>query len=1030
LPYFFESEQSCDSREEESTIELTLKHQNETNISVICDGQPSHFFDLHLLSLNNDEGITHPPVDPVAYGKAIYQALFPLGTPAQLALEHTLSMISPRLLLVTTDEELDAVPWEYIHGPEGFLIPECHFVRGLPIDQRMTPPELNRGLHIVAVPTNPISAYVESLNIEGEWIRLKEIIDEIPYAITLERTHPPTVERLRRLVSNQRHRVVHFMGHGDQDDTGAILCFEKENGDLDPLTAREFTRRVRGTVFLVTLNACVSATPGATNFSNLAAALVRQQTPYALGMRFNIFDEDARTFSRVFYSELASGSSVEEALHQARLTLARSACSWAIGIPVLYTALSEPASGFFSAEGEPSIKEHRPKLKVSVLPRAEGIFQGRIDELKYLGSDLTGDNRPRIITVHGGGGQGKTALAREAAERFAFAWPGGVWASSLENLPSLSAFVADLALFLDISAQDTLDIETIKHQIFTQLTQRRTLIVLDNAETLIEGIEAKESKAIQLAEFLKQLPSSSVSLLVTSRVQLGWSDEVLHEIGGLLPHEGAALFRQCTPQRANELDMTLARKLSIKLEGHPFSLRLLGAAFNESAISLQSFIDEYEERLMRVENKYVGKEHRHHTLDACIETSVYYLSTHLRSLLSGLWVFHASFSPPMAADIFYPESENPNETLSTMQDSLYTLWRRGLLTRERITFRDGTLEFYHLLPTTRLYVQHQLEQVYAQEVLQERFANICFGLIKMLSQGLDLSGAPIIIAQQAREDFERGATYFSGLQQAYYFLYWSKILHRLGQSQQALKLLEHVKEIAQGQDRSLDLLASNIIAYVLMTIGEDRQAQALFEQTLPFLREIGDQTGEASTLHNMATLYLRARPKQREQALNCFNQALSIRHGTGDKAGEASTLNGLASVCQSMGKQFYQYAFAFFNQALSLLKIVGDKSAEASTLHNLACLLQDMSRFTEAQTKFEESIALNREIANHADEAAALFSMALLLYNHLNLKEDAILRMEQAIEVLLETDLPQDAAGHKIADLQRQLLVMKGEESS
>ena len=257
------------------------------------------------------------------------------------------------------------------------------------------------------------------------------------------------------MVANQRHRVVHFMGHGGQDEqVGAFLCLEKEHGTLDPVTARQFVQRVRGSVFLVTLNACVSATPGPTPFSNLAAALARQKVPYALGMRVSIHDDDARDFSRQFYSELASGVPVEEALFQARLTLASSSRTWAIGVPVLYTALSAPAGGYAALAGTPTIEEHKPPIDAIALPRAEGGFQGRIDELAQLGSALSGDERPPVITIHGSGGQGKTALAREAVERFAFAWPGGVWATSLENLPSREVFLTNLARFLGIPVQE------------------------------------------------------------------------------------------------------------------------------------------------------------------------------------------------------------------------------------------------------------------------------------------------------------------------------------------------------------------------------------------------------------------------------------------------------------------------------------------------------------------------------------------------------------------------------------------------
>jgi CHAT domain len=292
---------------------------------------------------------------------------------------------------------------------------------------------------------------------------------------------------------------------------------------------------MHGTVFLVTLNACESATPGPDVFNNLVATLVRQRTPYALGMRMEIHDEDARTFSRKFYGELAHGSSVEEALFQARWNLVDSKQPWAIGIPVLYTSLKGAASGFKATEGMPIIQEHQSRLDLYALPRVVGTFQGRLDDLKALGTYLTGDSRPSTVTIHGGGGQGKTALAREAVERFAYAWPDGVWTTSLEHLPGRSDLAADLARFLGIATQSILDPRELECQVLDRLSLLRTLLVLDNAETLVEAVDARDSAAIALAEFLQRLPSASVSLLVTSRIPLGWNGEVSHELSGLSP---------------------------------------------------------------------------------------------------------------------------------------------------------------------------------------------------------------------------------------------------------------------------------------------------------------------------------------------------------------------------------------------------------------------------------------------------------------------------------------------------------------
>jgi hypothetical protein len=378
-----------------------------------------------------------------------------------------------RLLLVADDDMLDAVPWEYLHNPDGFVVCDLPFVRGLPPEQRIVPPDILSGLHIVAVASSPLSHALAPLNIQGEWTRLVEIVEDahLQRAVTLERVWPPTIERLRDLVAGEFQRVVHFMGHGGQNEQGeAVLRFERENGACEEITAREFVGRVRGSVFLVTLNACESATPGETVFGNLAR-----------------------------------GVSVEEALRQARLTLAKCERAWAMGVPVLYTALTGLASGYVTEPGEPDVRDAREDALggiLGVLPEVQGSFQGRIDEQMQLGTWLTGDRRPRIMTIHGSGGQGKTALARVAAERFAHAWPGGVWAITLETVPTRAVFVASLARFLGISPQDNAELADLERQVLLRLRRRRTLLVLDNVETVDEAAKARDAEALALAEFI------------------------------------------------------------------------------------------------------------------------------------------------------------------------------------------------------------------------------------------------------------------------------------------------------------------------------------------------------------------------------------------------------------------------------------------------------------------------------------------------------------------------------------------------
>jgi tetratricopeptide (TPR) repeat protein len=852
-------------------IELTLTQQSPTVVGVTCNGEHSHTFENSAVPEMSEAAILK---DPVAYGKVLYQALFPQGTIARRTLEE----MPERLLLVAETDALDAIIWEYLHGPDGFLVLERPFVRGLPREQRIEVPQLAQPLHIVAVPSNPLSQQVEPLNIDGEWQQLKDVVNDVQAALTLERTRPATIERLRSLVAGKRHRVVHFMGHGGQHASGAILCFEQGNGELDPVSARQFATRMRGAVFLVTLNACVSATPGPTHFSNLAKALVQQKTPYGLGMRVSISDEDARTFSRTLYDELARGVPIEEALLQARLTLSSSRYPWAVGVPVLYTALKRPASGFTYKEGVPAIDEHQPPMDVLALPRAQGTFQGRIEDLTQLGAYLTGDARARHVTIHGSGGQGKTALAREAVERFASAWPGGIWAISLENLPDRLTFALTLARFLGIETQSTMELSEIERHLFQRLSQKRTLLVLDNAETLVEAVEAEAHAAIELAQLLRQLPSNTVSLLVTSRRPLGWSQEKIHALDGLSDEDGAALFKQWAPARLHEIDSSLARQLSQKLKGHPLGLRLLAGVFNENPVPLSALIDEYERQLSQATDKYAHQDHRHRTLIACIETSVRHLNEDLRTLLGGLWIFRAPFLPDVAASIFdpdTPEGDQANgeqkpersEGVSPTEGQLYALWQRGLLVRETTMIREGTVQFYSLLPTTRPYVEEHLKQLHEPQLLVSRFATVYAELVRSVYTELGKGAMASTLVRQSREDFEQAWASLAGLEQGRYLSRWGWIVYRQGNSVEGLQRLEQAGEIAQGEDQSLELQTLNNLGEVYRGIGEPQRARELYEQALPIRREVGDRAGEATTLNNLGEVYRGIGEPQRAREL-------------------------------------------------------------------------------------------------------------------------------------------------------------------
>jgi tetratricopeptide (TPR) repeat protein len=976
-------------------MELSLTLQEGNQILVTCDDHPSHTFDLQTL-LSSEQAFSPPLSDLIAYGTILAKDLF---APDSLA-SRALGAFPERIMLVTTDDALDAIPWEFTYIQDDFLVVQFPFVRGLPAEQRIAPPQLDRPLHIVAIPSNPLEQNLSPLNIDGEWIHLKEIIEELPFAIALERTRPPTIEQLRRLITNQSQRVVHFMGHGAQHNGEAILRFEQEHGELDLVTARQFVLHVRGTAFLVTLNACESASSGETTFSNLASALVRHKVPYALGMRFSIPDKDALTFSRQFYSELASGISVEEALLQARLMLAKRKDPWEVGMPVLYTALSAPSTGYPCITGKPTINEHQPSIEVHTLPRAEGTFQGRINELKHLGTLLTGDDRKRVVTIHSFGGQGKTALAREAVERFAFAWPGGVYATTLETLPGREVFVTDLARFLGIATQEIgdlgetkqqIDLAEIERRVLFHLGLRRMLLVLDNAETLIEAVREKEKAALSLAEFLQQLPSSLVSLLVTSRFPLGWVEETSYELGGLTPNEGADLFRQSASQKQETIEQAVAWDLSERLDGHPLSLRLLGSAFNESQKTLQEFLQECDEQLLRAENIYKSLDHRHRSLNACIEMSMHYLDANLAQLFSKLWLFHAPFLPETAVAIFDPENE-----CSLIPDQLAGFWQRSLLTA---TLLEDTILYYRLLPTIRPYIEHYLAQDAERELLLVQFGAAYAQLMHHLYNLLNRGSITAFLAPLLREDLERAVCSVAEIDQGTYLLQWGWVLHRLGNPRRGRELTEQALEIVQERDQNLVLLALTHLGTMYQATGQPSLALQFYEQALPISREVGNRDSEATVLTSLGSVYQAI--GQPNHTLQFYEQVLPIMRETENRSGEATILNNLAEVYRAIGQP--SRALQFYEQSLPISREVGNRSIEATTLNNLAEAYRTIGQVNYALQFYEQALSIRGEIGDRSGEAATLNNLGLL-YNALGQTSRALQFYEQALPISREVE--------------------------
>lgn len=1009
------------------TLEMVLRPIEDNLIEVACNGRSSHTFNRSILV----GALPTVSEDLLNWGEKLYEELFPTGTLAETEIISGLT----RILLVIPDEFQD-IPWEYICSPYGFLALNYHFVRGLPVENRFEPPVLDTPLWIVAVPAQPLDAGLDPLNIDGEWSILMESVQALSSGVRLEKTVPPTLDRLREIIANKKNRVVHFMGHGKIMDDDTVLCFENVFGGMDPVRIDHFVQRMKDTVYLVTLNACFTA-----------KKLMEKGIPYALGMRTKVSDADSLIIARILYSELARGSTVEEAIRQVRQKLAVGPRKEVFGIPVLYSSLADIGSGYPDVSGSPRIIENHLTGEISVLPRSDGEFRGRFQELMQIGKCLTGNRRPQLLTIHGMGGQGKTTLARKAVERFGHAFPGGVWAFSLEVLPSREHFIRRLSYFLNLEDADTADIDILIRLLLTRIQYQRTLIVLDNAETLVDAVEARDLEALALSQFIRQsLISTNVNLLVTSRSQLGWSGEAIIELNGLEPTAGALLFFQCIPFAIGKEDRLsdrifalgdLAEEISRKIEGHPLGLFLLGKTYANSGWpvrrqELESFIAQTDVFLMNASDKFQADSHRHRTLNSCIDISINSLTEHQRTLFSVLRLFKAYFLPELVAAVIagqeasqsyefmgiimdiseprdpeeYPDSEfTPIHNKSNCDGyfggdpSLYkdldALWRHGLLMREIITITKEQdawqVILYRVLPAVHTYLTYRFGLNETEnDSFPARFGEAYAAFSRILAAELKSSPIMRIILDKCLVDIERGVAHATGKAHADYLMalstFWKcygKIDASLETARQAVQELDGLTE-DNLSDRDIqrmpqDQLEAGIaVAFNMSEAGDEKGAQDKFNEILTACRMMNDKLFEAQTLLLIGQRHRRS--GNSSEALSYLKKSMDLYKQEKNSFGEVAALNDLGLIyLTNLGK--LKDALRYFEKAHKISKEDpqdvfqrNDLGLHASILNNIGETNRRLGNLQKAMTYYEEALTIMHNLRDES-EAVTLYNL-------------------------------------------------------
>jgi predicted ATPase/DNA-binding XRE family transcriptional regulator len=565
------------------------------------------------------------------------------------------------------------------------------------------------------------------------------------------------------------------------------------------------------------------------------------------------------------------------------------------------------------------------------LPPADASFIGRDEELSTI-VELLKSSGPRLLTLAGPGGVGKTKLALQAAHLRVGTCEDGEWFVPLAGVEDVEYLPEAVAEVLGLQFAGRLEPAV---QLRNFLRDREVLLVLDNFEQLLPG-------GLELVlDLLRHAPG--VTLLVTSRERLNVTQETVVPLEGLALEEGTRLFGQ----RLSEADAlrlptdvrASAERICRLVDGLPLGIEMAAAwtrlmSPEELASGLAKDLD-----LLVAASRDAPERHR--SMRGVFEASWRRLVEGEQDVLRKLSVFRGGFTLEAAERV-------AGATLWSMAD----LVDRSLVQRRT----SGRLGLHELI---RHYAAEQLASNPEDERATRERHSVYYATLlgKIKAQIVEGSRVAWLEDIEGEMDNIRAAwTWATENGRPLVLLPAAEILSnfydvrgRLWEGRAMLENVQRSLEQASGE-RSPDhdlLMAIALDRQGLFAsrLGEQDRARTLTESALALFDQLDAPEERAAALNNLSnqSLYVR----NLDEALARATEAHELFESVGSLWGMGVSLNLRGLSLAGLGKP--EQARLVLEQALSYWERLGNEQGAGRCLLHLGFATCALGDYAEAR---------------------------------------------------------------------------------